>query len=738
MNKLTLTLALAANLSWAQEEQAEAPADETVAQAERSDTAETSETDEPIDEADADVVVVTSGLREQRLAIDVPSSITVLEEKDIVDEGGAQFEDIMYAVPNLNWSGATSRPRYFQIRGIGDQEEFQGAPNASVGFLIDDIDLSGLGMAATLWDVQQVEVLRGPQGTRYGANALAGLIYVKSNDPTREFQAGGQASLGTDNAWTMGAYASGPVTKDKRLLYRASLQMHNQDGFRENTYLGVSDTNARDERTGRFKLRWTPVDALRIDLTYMHANLANGYDAWTLDNNGFETITDQPGIDSARTNAGAMKLSWWMGDVARLTSLTTVGQTLHQHAFDGDWANPDYWAEKTCQNWETGEDEPCQYDYWWDKQADRFTVSQELRITSEEGGRLFADTTEWLAGFYMLHNQEHNDLESFYNGFEDVFLISDYKATNLAGFADLDSRIGPVALSAGVRVEHRLSEYEDDAGEAFDPNETMWGGHVTFTGFIGDHSRPYVRAARGYKAGGFNMGLPEVLSEHKTFGSEVLYNFEAGYKGYWLGGDLTTNAAVFYMDRINQQVEASVQDPDSPQNFFLYTNNAGRSNSFGGEFEIHARPLGWMELDGALGLLHAEYKDYSFENGDGTSTDLDGRGLAHAPTWNFFAAATFRAPFGLFGRVSVSGMDRFYYSDSHDFQSDAWAKVNLKVGYEGRNWGLYAWARNVFDARYGVRGFYFGNDPSEGWAANQYVRYGDPQQFGVTGRIDFN
>ena len=87
-------------------------------------------------------------------------------------------------VPNLNWSGGTSRPRYFQLRGIGELEQYQGAPNPSVGFLIDDIDFSGVGMPATLFDVEQVEVLRGPQGTRYGANALAGLIKIKTHDAT--------------------------------------------------------------------------------------------------------------------------------------------------------------------------------------------------------------------------------------------------------------------------------------------------------------------------------------------------------------------------------------------------------------------------------------------------------------------------------------------------------------------------------------------------------------------------
>ena len=118
-------------------------------------------------------VTVTATLREQSL-IEAPVSITVLDETRLRDVGQQHFEDVLAAVPNLHWAGGTSRPRFFQIRGIGEREQWEGAPNPSVGFLIDDLDFSGIGMPATLFDVERIEVLRGPQGMRYGANALAG------------------------------------------------------------------------------------------------------------------------------------------------------------------------------------------------------------------------------------------------------------------------------------------------------------------------------------------------------------------------------------------------------------------------------------------------------------------------------------------------------------------------------------------------------------------------------------
>jgi iron complex outermembrane recepter protein len=129
-----------------------------------------------------DEIIVTASLR-PTAAADLPQSVTVLNSDTLREAGVQHFEDVLGLIPNLNWAAGTTLPRFFQLRGIGEVEQYQGAPNPSVGFLIDDIDFSGVGMPATLFDTQQIEVLRGPQGTTYGANALAGLISVHTADP---------------------------------------------------------------------------------------------------------------------------------------------------------------------------------------------------------------------------------------------------------------------------------------------------------------------------------------------------------------------------------------------------------------------------------------------------------------------------------------------------------------------------------------------------------------------------
>ncbi|OEG72087.1 TonB-dependent receptor [Shewanella colwelliana] len=685
-------------------------------------------TDKSSDEME--VIVVTSDFRQSSLD-KMPSSITVIDQQQIEDEGAQHFEDLLNSVANFNWSGGSSRAKYFQIRGVGEQEEYQGAPNSSVGYIIDDIDMSGLGMIASMYDLQQVEVLRGPQGTRYGANALAGLIYLKSNDPTDVFEHGAEVSLGDDQLTTFSGFSSGPLTDSGKLLYRVSLQQHQQNGYRDNLYLDRDDTNSRDEFSGRVKLRWYATDDLAIDLSVLHADFNNGYDAWTLDNNGFDTLTDAPGGDKQRTTGGSLKFTYSGAEAFELVSLSSFAQSDTHHGYDGDWANPDYWAARVC------EGAPCQYDYTWDKVGDRQTMSQEFRLSSTEAGRLFNNSTDWLVGVYGMKLDEDNDTNEFYNGWGDA-LTAEYSATNLALFGQLDSDLGRgYALSVGMRVERRDSEYSDSDGDGFEPSETMWGGHIALSKALSDNHESYFRLARGYKAGGFNMSLPVELSDKKEFEAETLYNYELGIKSVWLEGNASTNFSLFYMDRRDQQVSASQQNPLEPQKFILYTENAGSSHNYGAELEGNWYATDNLKVYGTLGWLETAYGDYEYQDKYGGTVDLTGRELAHSPNFTYSAGTTYRTDSGWFANLTASGKSEFYYSDSNDSKSDPYTIFNARIGYETDVWSAYLWGRNLFDEQYGVRGFYFGNEPDIDWADKQYIRFGDPRQLGVTVNVKF-
>jgi outer membrane receptor protein involved in Fe transport len=253
-------------------------------------------------------VIITADLREETEQ-NFPASVEVFTQGELQDQGAVHFDDVLLKTANVNVSGQSSRARHIQIRGIGQRDEYTGAPNSSVGFVIDDMDFSGIAMAANLFDVKQVEVLKGPQNIRFGQSAIAGLIHIQSNDPTTYQEGMVEATVGQDNLRELGFMSSGAFNdQDNSPQYRITLFKHNSDGFRRNATLNRNDTNARDEQTFRAKLRFFPSNNSQVDVSLLHSDLNNGYDAWARDNQ-FTTYSNQPGKDTQLSNALSIKAS---------------------------------------------------------------------------------------------------------------------------------------------------------------------------------------------------------------------------------------------------------------------------------------------------------------------------------------------------------------------------------------------------------------------------------------------
>ncbi|WP_372740634.1 TonB-dependent receptor, partial [Neptunomonas sp.] len=226
-------------------------------------------------------IVVTSGFRGAAIQ-EVPTSLTVVNDQAIEERNADHLEDLINLAPNVNSSSGASRAKYFQIRGIGERSQFIGPINPSVGVIMDGIDMSNIGGAATMLDAQQVEILRGPQGTLYGANALAGLINIRSNDPTTVTKGNIETTISSYNTRRLSAAVGGPINDS--VGYRVAFESNKSDGFTENDYLNEDNTNNIDETLFRGKLRIEASDYHMIDLTAFYANIDNGYDAFSLDN----------------------------------------------------------------------------------------------------------------------------------------------------------------------------------------------------------------------------------------------------------------------------------------------------------------------------------------------------------------------------------------------------------------------------------------------------------------------
>ncbi len=664
-------------------------------------------------------IIVTADYRE-RPASELPAVISILDQQTINEAAVQHFEELIQLVPNLNWSGDGHRARYFQIRGVGELAQYQGAPNPSVGFIIDDIDFSGIGTIATLFDINRIEVLRGPQGTRYGANALAGLIYMQSTDPGDSFEGKVQVTAGNDGAFGGGIALGGPIGK-KGAGYRLSAHHMQSNGFRTNPYLGRDDTNGRDETSLRGRFVWGAGDNWAFKLTGMYSDINDGYDAFAIDNT-LTVLSDKPGKDAQQSVGASFNIDWDGSSKLRITSVSSIAKSDINFSFDADWGNDDAWA-------------PVLYDFVSLNDRERMTLNREIRIMSKEAGRIFGGTTDWLVGFYINRLEEDlstiNQGEYFDPGFNfadslDDRLESEFEATSAAVFGQLEFDVSEAGrLSIGARFERREVDYSDTSGLGLKPSENMFGGEIIYTHKFSDNVTGFATLSRGYKGGGFNLGF--VPPGRREFEQESMWNVETGFRASLAADSLLVSGSLFYHLREDQQVETSFQlNPNDPASFVFFTDNAAKGKTVGLEADVRWQATDALELFANIGLLNAEFDEFVTPQ-----VDASGRDQAHAPSYTYAFGGAYRHKSGWFARVDISGKDRFYFDVSHDQVSKPYSVTNARLGYETEYWVAQLWLRNAFDERFAVRGFYFGNEPPL-FPPTLYIRQGDPRQFGVT------
>jgi iron complex outermembrane receptor protein len=684
--------------------------------------------DQPLDE-----VVVTATLRSVPLE-ETPGSVSVLTGATLRDAGQQHFEDVLPLVPNLNWAGDTSRPRYFQIRGIGELQQYQGAPNPSVGFLIDDIDFSGLGSAATLFDVDHIEVLHGPQGTLYGANALAGLIYVKSADPSDTLGGRAELDVGDYNERSYGAVLTGPVSSLDS-AFRLAVQKYTSDGFYHNAYLGRSNTDSRDELTVRGKWLFEPNDAWRVDLTVLRAQIDNGYDAFAIDNSR-TTESDHPGVDRQYSTGLSARSTYSGLGSATLTTIATYADTKVNYGFDSDWGNPVLWAPYTD-------------DFTEDQLRHRSTRSLELRLADTPAHS--AHGISWLFGVYAFELRESltdttagiyvDPFDATQNTDSLSVISSEYRSRNGALYGQLDGNFSErMRWSVGLRGERHTSRYNDtttnlDApttANHFGPADNLWGGQASLDYRVAEGQHVYALISRGYKASGFNLS-PGLPANQLQFGPESDLNFEVGHKAQMSDGRVRIDTSLFYMMRHNEQLLTSEQlDPNNPNTFIFFTGNAKSGFNYGLESTATWAASKSLEFGASLGLLQSQYHGF-VQNG----VTLPDRALPHAPPWQAAVNATWRDPRGPYARLDITGMGSFLYDlPPNDTRSSAYGLVNGKLGWDTSRWEVYLWGRNLLNKNYTVRGFFFGDEPPD-FANKLYVQLGEPRNWGVHFTVRF-
>ncbi|MCE2028673.1 TonB-dependent receptor [Sessilibacter corallicola] len=679
-------------------------------------------------------ILVTAELRDTNL-LKQASSVSVYTLADIEKQNATHLEQILHNAPNVNFASGASRGRFIQIRGIGERSEFVEPVNFSVGVLVDGIDFTGISTTVTTLDIDQVEILRGPQGTVYGANALAGLINVKTQSVTDEFSGNVKTTLAEYDTRNIEGVVNLPISDN--LGVRVALQKNESDGYIDNTFLNREDTQNIDETVARGTFSWQPNEQLDLDLVLFYADADNGYDSFSLDN-GRETQTDDPGHDRQETFATSLTSTWHLANGQRLISSVSRADSNIEYGFDEDWTFVGFCDGLACDEANTGFQ--LEYSSFDNFIRDNENTAIDVRWLSDEG------SVTWLAGVY--YRDQQVDLRRVYTFLDNDFL-TEYETENTAVYGEISFALNEkLTLTTGARIEQRDADYADNDGVVLDADESDWGGKIALEYNVSDNHFIYGLVSRGFKFGGFNPNNT-LEPEQREFDSEELLNYEIGSKGSWFNGRLQSQVSVFYQDREDVQLSATnvvcTDGMDQPCTFSDFVDNATAGNSLGLEAQLNFALNDNINVYSSLGLLESEFEDYvSFSHVDANpeqniGVDLDGHDLPQAPNYTFTVGTNIQLTNDLNLDVQVQGKDDFFFSNDHEFKADGYELLNMRLEYAAADWEFAVWGRNITDVDYEVRGFgTFSNDPRDFFSEVElYTQLGEPRVLGVSASYQF-
>ncbi|WP_028834525.1 MULTISPECIES: TonB-dependent receptor [unclassified Pseudoalteromonas] len=670
------------------------------------------------DDTDLEKIIVTGDFQKESIQT-LSASASLFSEDEVNLRGATYLDEMLASAANVNFASGASRGRYIQIRGVGLRSQFVDPINPSVGLVIDGINYSGLGGSSLLFDIDQVEIYRGPQGTRFGADGMAGMIQMQSANATSDPSLKLHLGAGTYNSHEAGVAASTGLTDDTSA--RVSYFRRKSDGYVNNLYLN-DETQNQDEQVARFKLNSQLTAHLNSELNLHYIDINNGYDAFTLDNSR-NSVADQPGEDNQQSYAVGLNNTYTGFDAFDMSLNLSAIDTELFYSFDEDWVCNDTSKPQIC----AAGLHPDGYSSTDIYSRDRDDQALDLQFNGKTGN--------WVAGIY--YQNRDVDLERQYTWLANPF-ASTYETNNMAAYGQLATAIGPkTTLITGLRVEQYQGDYTDSNGFIEETDDIMLGGKAALEYQVIDRTMIYTSITRGYKAGGINSealakakdeGLSldaDFFKQHTSFDPEYLWSGEFGVKGSSLDDKFTLRLAAFYMHRDNIQLKSwQVSD----QQFTGYVANASSGSNYGLEIEGSYQLTPNLFITGSAGYLDTKINDFVTKSG----LNQDGREQAQAPKYQYAFSARYNVTDELYAMLGVEGKDDYYFSDSHNAQAPNTNLVNVSLGYEADMWAVRAWARNVFDETVPTRGFEFGNNPLDGYATQTYTQLGEPRVAGVT------
>ncbi len=631
-----------------------------------------------------DEVLVTAEKRKQALK-EVPVSVTVINDLEIQDRDVRDVRDLFNLIPNLSVSSQNQNVTYVGCRGVSPNMLNRRNPFV---MYVDGVPFNNIaGYTADFTNVESIEVLRGPQGTLYGKNAMGGVMNITTKAPSNDLDGRVSLDISEYETYFLKAAVSGPIKKDT-LFFGLWASEYQTRGYMENDHPDQDYYDDRDILNIRGRLRWVPSEQLEINL-FSGKEVRQGGDGPMIGDSQIrfhEYKNPDDNVDADNfNNALHARFHTKKFDIVSTTTYKKATED-----YDVDYS---YGSRSVTHGI---------LDY------ENTTFSQELRLQSpdEQGG------IAWIAGGYFEYDQDKDNEMSmqylpsvmmnfnrktdwpctttgkttavfaqasvpFFNAFK--FTIgARYETVN----KEMDYYRTTTNLDTGTVISTADYTIEDD-WDSFTPKAAL-------DYRISDNIMTYVSVSRGYLSGGFNNTIDD--PDATAYDPQTSTSYEWGAKTTWLNNRLACNLSLFYMDIKDMQVT------EYPSAYVMVASNAGKAHSYGGELEVKFRPLPGLVLYTGLGLIQGEYDEYMGYGGE----DYAGNKLKNTPEYSINAGVQYRHSSGVYTGIDVQGYGKTYFNESNGDTSlrDPYAVVNLKLGMELSHWDFYVYAKNLFDEEY--------------------------------------
>jgi iron complex outermembrane recepter protein len=687
-------------------------------------------------------IVVTAERRSENLQ-KVPISVGVISgagARDYQAAGDDTLLSLSGRVPSLYVESTTGRifPRFY-IRGLGNTDFYLGA-SQPVSIVQDDVVLEHVVLKSNpVFDVQQIEVLRGPQGSLFGRNTTAGIIKFDTAKPTQDYEGRISASYGSRNSVNIDGGVGGPIIKDK-LAFRASVLYQRRDDWIDNSFTGVSAdgsrTNRKDalggyeEKDARLQFLLTPNERLSI-LASGHARDYSGTStifyrgSITRGTNHVPDSLDRSKIalDEAMDNpqayhtyGGSLKIANDFG-LATLTSITAYETTHGYSRGDTDGGNQ---SQLPAGNPGQSQGRVRSLDQW----------TQELRLSNSDK----ADRVNWQVGGYFFDSRDLTEFDQrafFLSGtarnpnnwvllrdtnvswamFAQVsYKVSDRLTITAGGRETRDSKRTLLLKTANTAAN--VSTYTGRRDVSLSATKPSWDVSALYQ--LTPEISLYGRIAHGFRGPTIQGRSAVFNADFTTANSETITSYEGGFKSQLLDNKLRLNVTGFTYVVHDIQLNGN----DSNGNGVLF--NADKAKAYGMEAEAELRPVPNLSLSAGLSLLHTEIDDKrvfaqvcgfggtvycTVENptirvGANTFAQIDGNPLPNAPKYNLNLTARYDLPIGP-GKAFVAtdwnmqGYTSFVPYKTKEFSSKGNFEGGVKAGYGFGNYEVAVFARNI-------------------------------------------